>query len=145
MAILPLSTSEGLEPNRNLVFWAYSQIHDERLELHDDMILLHAQTAEREFKIGNLNKHGWIACIVGKALLVKRFSLGESQSYPDMGCNVEAYVKDVCIELEILGPLAKLNRNESVTHEETWEVITDTEYPAAIESARAICTRLSLK
>ena len=145
MAILPLSTSEGLEPNRNLVFWAYSQIHDERLELHDDMILLHGQTAEQEFKIGNLNKHGWIACTLGKALLVKRFSWGESQRYPDMGCNVEAYVKDVCIELEILGPLAKLKPNESVTHEETWEVITDIEYPAIIESARAICTRLSSK
>jgi hypothetical protein len=73
MAILPLSTSEGLEPDRNLVFWAYSQIHDERLELHDDMILLHAQTAEREFKIGNLNKHGWIACIVVRLYLSNGF------------------------------------------------------------------------
>ena len=138
MAILPLSSSKGLEPNRNLVFWPYSQIHDERLELHDDLILLHGQASEQAFKIGNLNKHGWIACALGEALFVKRFSLGESQSYPDMGCNVEAYVKDVCIELETLGPVAKLNPNESVTHEETWEVITDTEYPATIESARAI-------
>ena len=36
MAILPQSSSEGLEPNRNPVFWPYSQIHDERLELHDE-------------------------------------------------------------------------------------------------------------
>jgi hypothetical protein len=145
MAILPLSSSEGLQPNRNLVFWPYSQIHDERLELHDDMILLHGQTATQEFKIGNLNRHGWIACTLGKALFVKRFSLGGSQSYPDMGCNVETYVKDVCIELETLGPLGKLNPNESVTHKETWEVITDIEYPATIESARAINARLSSK
>ena len=62
-----------------------------------------------------------------------------------MGCNVEAYVKDVCIELETLGPLAKLNPNESVKHEEIWEVITDTEYPATIESARAISAGLSSK
>ena len=109
-----------------------------RFELHDDMILLHGQATEQAFKIGNFNKHGWIACTLGKALFVKRFSLDESKSYPDMGCNVEAYVKDMCIELETLGPLAKLNPNESVTHEETWEVITDTEYAATIESARAI-------
>jgi hypothetical protein len=81
----------------------------------------------------------------GKALLVKRFSPGELQSYPDMGCNVETYVKDACIELEILGPLARLSPNEGVTHEETWEVTTDTEYPATLESARTVCTRLSSK
>ncbi len=145
MAILPLSSSEGLQPNRNLVLWPYSQIHDERFELHDDMILLNGQTAMQAFKIGNFNKNGWIACTLGKALFVKRFSISDSQTYPDMGCNIESFVKDVCIELETLGPLAKLNPTESVTHEETWEVITDTEYPATIESARAISTRLSSK
>lgn len=145
MAILPLSTAEGLTPNRNLVFWPYSQIQDERFELHDDMILLHGQPTEQAFKIGNFNKHGWIACITGKALFVKRFSFSESHHYPDLGCNVEAYVKDVCIELETLGALATLNPKESVTYEETWEVITDTEYSTTIDSARTINTRLSSK
>jgi hypothetical protein len=60
MAILPLSTSEGLEPNRNLVFWPYSQVHDERFELLDDMVLLRGQAAEQAFKIGNFNKHAWL-------------------------------------------------------------------------------------
>jgi hypothetical protein len=143
MAILPQSSSEGLEPNRNIVLWPYSQIHDKRFELYDDMILLHGRGTMQAFKIGNFNKHGWIACTLGKALFVKRFSFGESQSYPDMGCNVEVYVKDVCVEVETLGPLAKLNQNESVTHEEIWEVFTDTEYSATIESAREISERLS--
>jgi hypothetical protein len=143
MAILPLSTSEGLSPNRNLVLWPYSQINDDRFELHDDMILLHSQLNEQAFKVGAFNKHGWIAYTAGKTLFVKRFSFSESQNYPDMGCNVEAYVKDTCLELETLGCLTKLNPNESATLEETWEVFTDTEYPATIESARAIITRLS--
>ena len=145
MAVLPLASSEGLMPDRNLVFWPYSQIRDKRFELHNDMIILYGQMTEHAFKVGNFNKHGWIACTVGGALFVKRFLLDESRTYPDMGCNVEAYVKDVCIELETLGPLTKLNPNESVTHEETWEVITDTEYAATIESAREILTRLSSK
>jgi len=145
MAILPLSSSKGLAPDRNLVFWPYSQVHDERFELHDDVILLFGQTATHAFKVGNLNKHGWIACMLGKAVFIKRFSFGESQNYPDLNCNVEAYVKDVCIELETLGHLAILNPNESATHEEIWEVITDTEYPATIESARAISKKLSTK
>jgi hypothetical protein len=144
MAILPLSSFEGLAPDRNFVLWPYSQIQDERFELHDDMILLHGRLTDQAFKIGNLNKHGWLACTIANALFVKRFSTGDSQNYPDLGCNVEAYVKDACIELETLGPMAKLNPNESVTHEETWEVFTDTEYATTIESARAICARLSL-
>ena len=145
MAVLPLSVSDGLIPDRNLVFWPYSQIHDKRFELHDDMVLLHGEAAEQAFKIGNFNKHGWIACTSGKVLFIKRFSFSESQAYPDMGCNVEAYVKHDCLELETLGPLTTLNSGESVTHEETWEVITDTEYAATIESAREISVRLSSK
>jgi hypothetical protein len=46
MAILPQSNSDGLLPNRNLVFWPYSQISDERLELHDDLILIHGYASE---------------------------------------------------------------------------------------------------
>jgi hypothetical protein len=83
--------------------------------------------------------------MVAKALFVKRFSISDPQSYPDLGCNAEAYVKDVCIELEALGHLVKLNPRESAAQEETWEVITDTEYPATKESARAILSRLSSK
>jgi len=143
MAILPLSSAEGLMPNRNLVFWPYSQMRDERFELHDDMILLHCQINEQAFKVGSFNNHGWIACTVGSALFVKRFLLDETKKYPDMGCNVEAYLKDGCVELEVLGHLSKLNSSESMAYEETWEVFTDIEYPATLESARAISKRLS--
>lgn len=145
MAILPLSSSEGLAPDRSIVFWPYSQIRDERFELHDDLMLLHGKLTEQAFKIGNFNKHGWIACTVGKALFVKRFSAGEPQNYPDMGCNVEAYVKDSCIELESLGTLKQLESGKSVFHEETWEVYTDIKYPQTVEAARAIKMRLSSK
>ena len=144
MVILPLSSSEGLAPDRNFVLWPYSQIRDERLELYDDIILLHGKLSKQAFKIGNHNKHGWAACTIGNVLFVKRFSTGDMQNYPDMGCNVEAYVKDACIELETLGALTKLSPNENVTHEETWEVFTDMEYPATIESARAIREQISI-
>jgi hypothetical protein len=141
MAILP----QFPQSNRNLVLWPYSQIRDDRFELHDDMLLLYGRAAAQEFKVGNFNRYGWIANILGKALFVKKLSTCEREKYADLGSNVEAYVRDVCLELETLGPLAMLNPNESVTHEETWEVHTDTEYPLTIESARAIRARLSSK
>ena len=141
MGILPLSANTGgLVPNRNLVLWPYSQIHDERLDLHDDMILLHGKAAEQAMKIGNRNTHGWIAYALGDALFVKRFEVVDG-NFPDLGCNVEAYVWDSCLELEMLGALVTLKKNESVMLNESWEVLAG-EFPANAETARIIGGRL---
>lgn len=142
MAILPQSHLDGLQPNRNLVFWPYSQISDKRLELHNDLIVIHGYAAEHACKIGHYNSQGWVAYLLNNALFVKRFSVDHMQKYPDMGCNAEAYVRDLCIELETLGPLTLLKPKECVAHEEIWEV-SAVEYPATLENARTISKRLT--
>ena len=142
MAILPLMNVDGLQPDRNLVFWPYSQIRDNRLELQDDLVLLHGIASDQPFKVGNHNKHGWIAYALGHALFVKRFSPSVESLYPDMGCNVEAYVKDVCLELETLGASALLKPGQATTFEEAWQVFTG-DYPPTLESARKIKKQLS--
>jgi hypothetical protein len=142
MAILPFSNRKGLLPNRNLVFWPYSQIEDDRFELHDDLALLYGQAKGFAFKIGNFNSYGWIAYTSGDSLFVKRFVAKEIDKYPDLGCNVEAYVKDTCIELESLGAMKLLNKNEIVTLDESWEILVG-KYPATLESARSISKQLS--
>lgn len=143
MAILPQSISDGSLPNRNIVLWPYSRLNDERLELYDDLILLHGRTAEEAFKIGNYNTHGWIACAMGSALFVKRFFIDQTSRYPDLGSNIEVYVKDSCVELEALGALITLGPGESVRYEENWQVDVG-EYPATLDTARMICRQLSL-
>ena len=143
MAILPQSDSHGLLPNRNVVFWPYSQVNDKRLELHDDLVLIHGYAAEQELKIGHYNPRGWVAYLLGNVLFVKRFSVDQMHKYPDMGCNIEAYVKDICIELVTLGHLTILNPKESSTHAESWEV-TAGEYSTTPEDARIISRQLSL-
>ena len=142
MGILPQSQAGGLGPNRNIVLWPYSQVHDERLRLHDDVILLHGRSAENAFKIGSYNTYGWIAYAMHHALFIKRFSRNEAGRFPDMGCNVEAYVKDSCLELETLGPLRTLEPGAHVRLEETWEVHPG-EYPATLESAHTIFEHFS--
>jgi len=142
MAILPLPDTDGLLPNRNLVLWPYTQLQDERLELHDDVILLHGAGSEQACKIGNRNSHGWVACLLGKALFVKRFTINASGAYPDLGCNVEAYVKDTCIELETLGSITTLKSGDSVSHAESWQVITGP-YPTTLETAHKVNKQLS--
>lgn len=137
MGILPLPANEGgLAPNRTLALWPYASLKDERLQLHDDFILLHGEAAEQAMKIGNRNMHGWIAYALSGALFVKRFEV-PGGNFPDMGCNVEVYVRDTCLELEMLGTLQTLQNGESVTLNETWEVSVG-EFPANIETARII-------
>jgi hypothetical protein len=121
VAILPLTHRDGLLPDRNIVLWPYSQLKDVRFELLDDRMLLYGRGMQQPFKVGNYNSHGWVAYSLGNTLFVKRFAVQDG-AYPDVQCNVEAYVKDACIELETLGPLHTLKRNESITHQETWEV-----------------------
>ena len=138
MAILPQSRlATRLLPNRNLVLWPYSRLRDERLNLYDEWILLHGRPDKEAFKIGNYNPHGWIAYAMENVLFTKRFAAGSGEKFPDWGCNVETYVKDTFLELETLGPLRVLSPNESMTHEETWEVSLG-DYPATLDTARKI-------
>jgi hypothetical protein len=141
LAILPLSRSEGLQPNRNLVLWPYSRVKDERLALYDDLILVRGRAREESFKIGSYNSHGWIAYALENVLFVKRFSVDPANRYPDMGCNVETYVKDSCVELETLGSLKTLHPGESIEHQEIWEVHAR-EISMTLEDARIISKQL---
>lgn len=138
MAILPQSSIDtGLLPNRNLVLWPYSRVRDERFKLHDDWILVQGRSDSVAFKVGNYNPYGWIAYALEEVLFTKRFSTNPVNRYPDMGCNVECYVKDTSVELETLGALTTLQPQEALTYEETWEV-TIGKYPATLETALAI-------
>lgn len=141
IAVLPLAHREGLLPDRNIVLWPYSQMKDVRFEWLNDMLLLYGRGMEHAFKVGTYNTHGWVAYILGNILFVKRFLVEEWDSYPDMGCNVEAYVRDTCLELETLGALKILNRGESVTHEETWEIRAG-DYPVTSEGIQKINQQL---
>ena len=143
MAILPFSRLDGRLPDRNVVFWPYSAFRDERLELHDDLILVHGRWTGVPFKVGTLTTKGWIAYALENVLFVKHFSAHKDGSFPDRSCNLETYVGETFIELETLGTLTELSPGDSMTHEETWE-LTAGEFPASLEKAREIDARYSL-
>jgi len=142
MAILPQFSSGQLQPNRNLVLWPYSRIKDERLELQDDLILVHGHAEEAPLKIGSYNAQGWIAYVWDRVMFVKRFPVQAAHHYPDLGCNVEIYVKDSCVELETLGPLQTLLPQQSMEHQELWEVHLG-EFSTTLEDARIISKQSS--
>ncbi len=115
----------GLLSNRQLIIWPYTRLGDPRLHLRDDFILIHANPSLPAIKFGYLNPHGWMGYWLDGVFFVKRFNVDMNAPYPDHGCNAESYCNDQFIELETLGPLAKVQPGESVLHAETWEVYTE--------------------
>jgi hypothetical protein len=113
-----------------------------RFEWSDDVMLLYGRGMEDAFKVGTYNSHGWIAYALGNILFVKKFEANQTGTYPDMGCNVEAYVSAACVELETLGTLTTLQHGSSVSLEETWEVLVG-DYPVTLTSARSIMRQYS--
>ena len=143
VAILPQSgLRQGSAPTRSLAIFPYATINDPRLELHDDMILVHGSTDRDAFKVGSYNPFGWVAYVLEKALFIKRFPVSDFRTLPDMGSNVEVYVRNSYLELETLGKLVWLNPGEAITFEETWEVIPGA-YCINLEDVRKIMKQLS--
>lgn len=113
---------QGLLANRSLILWPYTQLKDPRFTLTDEALSLQGDASENAFKIGVFTTRGWAAAQIKDWLLIKRFTALQSARYPDMGANVETYVKDRFIELETLGPLVDLHPGEYTEHVETWEI-----------------------
>src|SRR5512134_1874223 len=138
VAILPQSgLTAGSLPTRSLAVWPYASLADPRLELHDDLILVYGSADQKYFKAGSYNPFGWAAYMLDKVLFIKRFPVSDFRSLPDMGSNVETFVWDAYLELETLGKLTLLNPGESVSFEETWEVIPG-DHLMNVEGAREI-------
>lgn len=145
MAVFPQNTTpldaSGLLPNRQLVIWPYASWQDARLRLEDDLIFIQAQPQLPPLKIGYMNHQGWIAYCVHQVLFVKRFTPQPALPHVDFGCNVESYLNDLFIEMETVGPLARVEPGQAVQHTETWELYDapgggDGSLPAAMQAAR---------
>ena len=143
VAVLPQSSArEGSAPTRNLAVFPYASLTDPRLELHDDLFLVHGSADPDAFKIGSYNPFGWAAYLMEKVLFIKRFPVSDFRMLPDMGSNVEVYVRDEYLEVETLGKLTWLKPGEAATFEETWEVIPGV-YSVDLDGARKIMKQLS--
>jgi hypothetical protein len=132
-AVLPLPSSpldpQGLLPDRQLSFWPYTSLQDPRLIFTDEAILVRAAARLPPIKIGAPGLAGWLAFWRAGVLFVKRFEHQTGATYPDQGSSAELYCGDRFIELESLGPLARLEPGQSVDHLETWELYTTLDVP----------------
>lgn len=126
IAILPIRTGqwsdEDLLPDRHLTLWPYSRIRDPRLHLQDDFVLVEAMPDLPPLKIGSLTPLGWTAYLLEGVLFRKSFETRSGLPHPDHGCNAEIYCDSHFIELESLGPLARLAPGASISLTESWDL-----------------------
>jgi hypothetical protein len=109
-------------PTRPLVFWDYSRLDDPRLVCEAGRVLLKGDALLPIFKMGAFCAQGWIAYTRDGVTLRRSFTPQPGLPHTDLGCNVELFVSDQTLELEVLGPLVRLEPGQSVEHREVWEI-----------------------
>jgi hypothetical protein len=132
LAELPLGARiEGLQADRSLVVWPYTDLDDQRLTFGPDRVEIDAapdtSRVAGPLKVGASPGGGLLSYRVEGATFEKRVDVEPSAAYPDRGAALQVFVHEDFCELETLGPLRELEPGGSATHRETW---TLTEEPA---------------
>ncbi|HBO43519.1 MAG TPA: hypothetical protein DD670_06230 [Planctomycetaceae bacterium] len=99
-------------PQRVLVLWSYTNLADPRWNfLRKYLVLNQDPKATNPQKIGLSNRQHWGAYLNDGTLYVKTNKYEEGATYPDGGCSFETFTNAAMLELESLGPMAKLAPN----------------------------------
>ncbi len=140
------SHPKALLPARPLVLWHYTDMSDPRWKWGKQFIQLRPDAnAKTPQKFGLRNSPGWFACVQKKQVLLKTFGLEAKATYPDFGCNTEAYTQADFLELETLGPLVRVPPGGAATHLETWHLFqtalgeTETELSSGLDPLLKEC------
>ncbi len=110
-------------PSRPIVVWPYTQFDDPRYTWGNDAVRLQQNPlVDGATKFGAFVDKGIAAYGVDGLLFVKRFGADLRGTYPDFGCNFEAFTRHDMLEVETLGHLRRLNTGEIAYHYESWFV-----------------------
>jgi len=119
----------GLLPNRQLVFWPYTEINSPYLKINDRAVSIRASMTEGTLKVGSSNPHNWLAYALDGVLFVKRSEYQKRANYLDLGASSQIYCNPDVIELETLGPVSNLKPGDSVEHQEIWQIYQEDDWP----------------
>ena len=119
VAEFPLSKEDtGFLPNRNVVFWSYTDIKDERIDLQNDKLIIEQKDIVDPIKVGLYTEGEVKAKVKGQLFSVRQDKkLG---TYPDFYCNYECYTNNYILEVETLSPLQNIAPGEELEHIEYW-------------------------
>jgi hypothetical protein len=112
---------EMLAPTNPLVMWAFSDLSDPRWTwLKKYFVLRQDPNNATPTKIGHFNPHTFGAYFLNGELFVKQYDADPSKTYPDFGCSYETFTNADFLELETMGPLAKVAAGATLEHVERW-------------------------
>jgi len=124
LPLCQLGNPSDLLPNKNMVFWPYTDLSDPRIRPGRRFLRLHQGAGSHPIKIGLAVEEKWAAYLTEEDLFVKTFPYAKGAHYPDHGCNFESFTDNEMLELESLGPLTTLLPGEKTSHPETWHLLT---------------------
>jgi hypothetical protein len=105
-------------------------LSDPRWQIGRSFILLRQDpTHESPQKVGLMAPAGWIAYARKGHLFVSRAAHVPGAAYPDFGSSLETYVRGDMLEIETLGPTARLESHAFVEHVEDWFLFRDVPTP----------------
>lgn len=118
---------QALAPARPLVLWPFTRMNDPRWTWGDRYFLLRQDpTRPAAQKVGFYDDHGWMAYQLGRTLFIKRHRPAPGL-HADFGCNTQTFTNDLILELESLGPLARIAPDGLVEHREYWSLFDGVE------------------
>ncbi|MGC9973461.1 MAG: hypothetical protein ABSE56_23040 [Bryobacteraceae bacterium] len=127
---------EALLPTNPLVLWAYTDLSDSRWRFTRKYLALRQDPRISEpQKIGGFNPKTWLAYLLGADLFLKQTSADPARTYPDFGCSFETFTNADMLEIETLGPIAKVPPGAVVEHLERWSLHQDVRITAWTDAA----------
>lgn len=118
-----------LLPTYSLVPWSYTDFSLPVWRFHRDHVGLEVAAATGPQKLGITNYPGWSAYWLEGTTFVKHAVVRAGAAYPDHGSAFETFTDGQMIELETLGPVAKLAPGATATHVEHWTLIDGIDRP----------------
>ena len=115
---------EVLAPTNPLVMWAFTDLTDPRWKFTRKYLTLKQDPAqESPQKLGHYNAKTFGAYLRGDNLFVKHYlPASQAQDHPDFGTSFQMFANADFLELETMGPLAKVGAGETLEHVETWRL-----------------------
>ncbi len=147
-AVLPQPTTladpDGLQPNRALALWPYTDVNNPHITWGNSAILVAAKLKEGALKLGFPGARGWLGYAWADTLFVKRAPFNSQARYLDRGSSSQCYANDAFLELETLGPEVTMAPSETITHREVWQVFAGVNFVAEETAVAHLITTLHL-
>lgn len=123
IALLPLprSAHEGVQADRSLVLWPYTDLSDTRISWHGELVAVAARPGPR-LKLGLEPSPRRLGYLKDGHLFVKELPSPDANQRPDRGAAGQIFLNEDFCELETLGSLVTLAPGESAAHREIWRI-----------------------